>query len=75
LILGFDRNVDEICTLLGYYTASCGKQLQISKCTRTAGRLDYGTPSHPVKIQVTAEFLELAMKAQRGSRGIALLFP
>jgi hypothetical protein len=25
LISGFRRDVDEICGLLGYYTASCGK--------------------------------------------------
>ena len=24
VILGFRRDVDEICGLLGYYTASCG---------------------------------------------------
>jgi hypothetical protein len=27
LISGFRCDVDEICGLLGYYTASCGKQL------------------------------------------------
>jgi hypothetical protein len=27
LILGFRRDVDEICGLLGYYTASCGNYL------------------------------------------------
>jgi hypothetical protein len=26
-ISGFRRDVDEICGLLGYYTASCGKHL------------------------------------------------
>jgi hypothetical protein len=28
LILGFRRDVDEICALLGYYAALCGKQLR-----------------------------------------------
>jgi hypothetical protein len=27
LILGFRRDVDEICGLLGYYTALCGNYL------------------------------------------------
>jgi hypothetical protein len=27
LILGFHRDVDEICALLGYYTVSCGNCL------------------------------------------------
>jgi hypothetical protein len=29
MISGFRRNVDEICRLLGYYTASCGNYLPI----------------------------------------------
>jgi hypothetical protein len=43
LILGFCRDVDEICGLLGYYTASCGNYLPTL-------RENVSVPSSRVKI-------------------------
>jgi hypothetical protein len=46
LISGFRRDVDEICGLLGYYTASCGNYLptvrdNVSVCSFFVNRLSF----------------------------------
>jgi hypothetical protein len=43
LISGFRRDVNEICALLGYYTASCGNCLPI-RCPETSINNYHRTP-------------------------------
>jgi len=69
VISGLCYELDDICPLLGRYAAYSGNSLPTFQDNISA-------PHSVVKVKVKINLtLEQATKAERGSRGTALLFP